>query len=164
MDIGFHKISDYPRGTLRDMLIDANSFELRFERDWLNQWQEFDDFFFDNPKIADNCGFITTVNDKPVGFVSWDPRKRPEFVEIGHNCILTKYKGNGYGAIQMTEAVKRISELCPEKIIVCTNEICVPAQRTYEKAGFKFVCNSVEPYHPEYAGHRIHYEIVFASK
>lgn len=47
-----------------------------------------------------------------------------------------------------------------KKIVVCTNEICVPAQHTYESAGFQFVKKSEETFCPEYAGQRIHYEIV----
>ena len=47
-----------------------------------------------------------------------------------------------------------------KKIIVWTNEICVPAQYTYKSAGFQFVKTSEETFCPEYAGKRIHYEIV----
>lgn len=46
------------------------------------------------------------------------------------------------------------------KIVVCTNESLVPAQHTYESAGFQFVKKSEETFCPEYAGQRIHYEIV----
>lgn len=159
MGIEFQNINSFPRGTLKNMLIDAYSFEPRFERDWHVQWQEFDDFFYDNPKIAETCGFITTSGGVPIGFVTWNPTNLPVSVEIGHNCILSKYKGNGYGKAQMIEAVKRITKLKPDKIVVWTNDICVPAQFTYTKAGFHFVGKSAETYHPEYSGQRIHYEI-----
>ena len=129
-------------------------------RYWQKQWQEFDDFFYDNPQIAEKYGFITVLADKPIGFVSWDPRKLPEVAEVGHNCIATAHKSNGYGGRQMREAVNRIIAQGAKKIIVCTNEKLVAAQRTYESVGFRFVKKSEEPICPEYAGQRIHYEII----
>lgn len=44
-----------------------------FERDCIEQWQEFDDFFYDNPHIAEVSGFMTLLNNNPIGFVSWNP-------------------------------------------------------------------------------------------
>ena len=38
------------------------------------------------------CGQVTCVDGEPIGFVTWDPRNRPEYVEIGHNGIREKYK------------------------------------------------------------------------
>ena len=160
MDIEFRKITEYPRGTLAALLKDGYSFEPKFERDCYKQWQEFDDFFYDNPDIAEFSGFMTVLEGKPIGFVSWDPRNRPDSIEVGHNCILTKYKGNGYGKRQMQEAVDRMIEQGAKKIVVCTNEILVPAQRTYESVGFQFVKKSEEPFNSEYAGQRIYYQIV----
>lgn len=160
MDIKFKKITAFPRGTLVALLRDGYSFEPKFERDWHKQWQEFDDFFYDNPHIAEFSGFMTVLNKEPIGFVSWNPTNLPESTEVGHNCILTKFKGNGYGKQQMKEAVSRIIAQGAKKIVVWTNEICVPAQHTYESAGFQFVKKSEETFCPEYAGQRIHYEIV----
>ena len=160
MDIEFKKVTEFPRGTLAALLRDGYSYEPKFEHYWQEQWQEFDDFFYDNPRIADKYGFITVLNDKPIGLVSWDPRNLPEYAEVGHNCIATKYKGNGYGKRQMREAVNRIVAQGAKKIIVWTNEKLVAAQRTYEGVGFKYVKKSEETICPECAGHRIHYEII----
>lgn len=159
MDIEFRKITEFPRGTLAALLKDGYSFEPNFARYWQNQWQEFDDFFYDNPQIAEKCGFITTLGGEPIGLVSWDPRKLPESAEIGHNCIVTKCKGNGYGKRQMREAVNRIIAQGAKKIIVWTNEKLVAAQRTYESVGFKFLKKSEETICPECAGQRLHYEM-----
>ncbi|MFR3186244.1 MAG: hypothetical protein ACLTVV_07145 [Ruminococcus sp.] len=43
--ITFRKITEFPRGTLVLLLRKGYSFEPQFERDWLEQWKEFDDFF-----------------------------------------------------------------------------------------------------------------------
>lgn len=134
--IQFETVSAFPRGTLYKLLHDGYSFDARYEQSCASDWRAFDDFFFDNPQIADKCGFVTTVDGKAVGFVSWDPRKIPESVEIGHNCVASKHKGNGYGRIQMQEAVRRILQHEVRKIIVTTNDDLIPAQRMYESAGF----------------------------
>ncbi len=159
MGIEYRKITEFPRGTLAALLKDAYSFEPRFAPYWQDQWQEFDAFFYDNPHIADFSGFMTVLGGEAIGFVSWDPRHLPEYVEVGHNCIAAKHKGNGYGKAQMREAVRRIKEQGAKKIIVWTNERLLPAQHTYESAGFRFVEKSKETICPEVAGQRIHYEI-----
>ncbi len=163
MDIEFRKITEFPRGTLCALLRDAYSFEPKFERDCLSQWQEFDDFFFDCPHIAGISGFMTVLGGTPIGFVSWNPTNIPISAEIGHNCIAEKHKGNGYGRRQMQEAVKRIIAQGAEKILVTTNEILVPAQHAYESAGFKFVSKGVKSGNAEYAGMRISYELIVDS-
>lgn len=60
----------------------------------------------------------------------------PEYAEIGHNCIASKHKGNGYGKIQLQEAINRIIQNDVKRIIVTTNDDLNPAQRMYESIGF----------------------------
>lgn len=136
MSIKFKKVSDFNRGIIFELLKDAYSFDCRYEQRWYSNWQACDNFLFDNLKIADKCGFITTLNDEAIGFVVWDPRNMPEYAEIGHNCIASKYKSNGYGKIQLQEAVNRITQNDVRKIIVTTDDDLIPAQRTYEGVGF----------------------------
>lgn len=139
MKVEFRKISGFKRGVLLKLLTDAYSFDAKYMKNFLKDWQAFDDFFFDNIAIADKCGFITTINNEAAGFVSWDPRNMPEYAIMGHNCLATKYKGKGYGKLQMQEAVRRIMQSDIKKIIVTTDIDLVPAQRMYESAGFVFV-------------------------
>lgn len=136
MSIKFKKVSDFNRGILVELLRDAYSFDCRYEQCCNSDWQEADNFFFDNLHIADKCAFITTLEDEAIGFVCWDPRNMPEYAEIGHNCIVPKHKGNGYGKIQLQEAVNRITQNDVRKIIVTTNDDLIPAQRNYESVGF----------------------------
>ena len=136
-NIEFRKVSGFKRGTLFELLSDAYSFDERWEDCCASDWKEFDHFFFDNPQIADQYGFITVLNGKAVGLASWDPRKMPEYVEIGHNCIISSCKGHGYGMMQLREALQRIVKRGAKRIIVTTNARSVPARRMYEGAGFK---------------------------
>ena len=49
----FKKFSDFPRGTMYDILCDAYSYDERHRGIWDDKWKESDDFFYDNPEIAD---------------------------------------------------------------------------------------------------------------
>ena len=137
MKIEFKDITGFPRGTLAHMLADAYGFDPRWATEHLEEWRNFDGFFFDHPAIAVKYGFVTTTDGEPVGFISWDPRHRPEYEEIGYNCILTRYKRRGYGTLQLGEAVRRILLDRPKRIIVTTNASLLPAQKMYERAGFR---------------------------
>ena len=108
--LSFRKITDFGRGILYCMLKDAYSFDERCAQCWDGNWRETDDFFFDHPEIAEKYCFITCFRGEPIGFISWDPRNQPEYVEIGHNAIRTAYKGNGFGKAQLAEALRRIRE------------------------------------------------------
>ena len=118
-----------------------------------------DEFFFDNPKISETCGFVTVLDGKPIGHITWDPRKRPEKVEIGHNCILTRYKGNGYGKAQLLEAIRRNGESRkPEKITVFTNDMLI-AKYNYEACGFVLAERKENTDESAFSGDYLFYEM-----
>ena len=108
--------------------------------------------------IADKFGFITVVDGIAVGHISWDPRNKPNEVTIGHNCILSSFKGRGYGKLQLEEAINRIKEYDIKKIVVTTNEILLPAQKNYESVGFIKVAERKNTETP-FAGNYIDYEM-----
>lgn len=157
--IEFRNISSFTKGTLYKQLVDAYSFNENCKKYCNDMWKEYDDFFYSNLDITDKCGFITLIDNIPVGHISWDPRNRPNYVIIGHNCILTKYKGNGYGKLQLQEAIKRIKKYDVKKIIVTTNEFTLPAQKNYESVGFKKVLIRENKEIP-FAGNYIDYEMI----
>lgn len=157
--IEFRKFTDFPRGTLYDILQDAYSFDLRNKEIWDVNWRESDDFFYDNPEIADKYGLVTCVDEYPIGFVTWDPRNIPEYVEIGHNGIRCAYKRKGYGQMQLQEAIRRIKSYNGlKRIIVCTNENLV-APRNYESVGFKLYDRKTNNSDSAYTGDYLYYEI-----
>lgn len=156
----FQPISQFPRGTLYNLLSAAYAFDDQWAQAFAADWRDFDDFFYDNVEIADRCGFITTVDDRAVGFASWDPRHLPEWVQVGHNCIHPDYKGQGLGAAQMTEAVRRIQLRQPRRIIVTTNARLVPAQHMYQRAGFQLIGHRDNPSDSAFSGAYWDYEMV----
>lgn len=158
--IEFKKISEFPKGTLYNQLEDAYSFNNICKTNWARMWEEYDDFFYSNlDSIADKYGFITVVDGIAVGHISWDPRKKPKYVSIGHNCIISNFKGKDYGKIQLQEAIRRIKEYDVEKIVVTTNEITLPAQKNYESVGFVKITERKNTDTP-FAGNYIEYEMV----
>lgn len=136
MEPTFESILSFPPETLCALLRDAYAFEPGFERDFLSQREDFDRFFHDHPAIAESCGFMTALGRTPIGFVTWNPTHLPEYVEMGHNCIASAFKGRGFGRMQMRHAVRRILDRGPQSIRVTTNEILVPAQHTMKARAF----------------------------
>ncbi len=137
MNIEFKSFSDFSKGILYKQLVDSYSFDSKWQEYFDKDWKDYDEFFYDNLQFTNNCGFVTILNGEPIGHISWDPRNLPEYVEIGHNCIASKYKGNGYGKRQLQEAVNRIRQYDGlKKIIVGTNSNLI-APHNYESVGFK---------------------------
>ncbi|MBQ4284679.1 MAG: GNAT family N-acetyltransferase [Lachnospira sp.] len=158
--IEFRRFTEFPRGTLYDILQDAYSYDSRNRELWDENWRESDDFFYDNPNIADNYGLVTCIDNMPIGFVTWDPRHRPEYVEIGHNGIREKYKGKGYGREQLEEAIRRIKGYEGlQRIIVCTNSNLI-APKNYESVGFKLYDRKKNDTESAYTGDYLYYQIV----
>ncbi len=156
----FRKITDFPRGTLYSILTDAYSFDERNRQIWDANWKETDDFFYDNPEIADRYGLVTCLDGEPVGFVTWDPRNRPDYVEIGHNGIREKYKGRGYGRMQLKEALRRIRKYKGlKRIIVCTNSRLI-APKNYESVGFVLYDSKPNRTESAYTGDFLYYEMI----
>ena len=159
MELTYRKITEFDRGILYKLLLDAYSFDDRYRKCFEKDWIEFDNFFFDNPQIADQYGFMTVLHDEPIGHISWDPRNRPEYVVIGHNCIATKYKGNGYGKKQLSEAIRQIRKYDNlKRIIVQTNSNLI-APHNYESVGFKLVQRKKNNSESAFSGDYLDYEI-----
>lgn len=158
--IEYKSFTDFPRGTMYSILKDAYSYDSRNIKIWYDNWKEADTFFYDNPEIAEKFGLVTCLSGKPIGFVTWDPRNQPEYVEIGHNAIIEAYKGNGYGHMQLEEALYRIKQYPGlKRIIVCTNDKLV-APKNYESVGFSLYDRKENRTESAYNGDYLYYEIV----
>lgn len=159
MDIEFRKFTDFNRGIMYDILKDTYSFDERCAICWDENWKQSDAFFFDNPDIADKYGFVTCYKGEPIGFICWDQRNRPEYVEIGHNGIRAKYKGNGFGKAQLSEAIRRIKEYEGLKEIrVWTNSNLI-APKNYESVGFILYDTKENNDEAAFSGDYLYYKI-----
>ncbi|MDF2612071.1 MAG: GCN5-related N-acetyltransferase [Lachnospiraceae bacterium] len=159
MNITYEKISDFEKGTLHKLLVDAYSFDSSWRAHFYEDWIKFDNFFFQNLEIADKYGFVTVLDGKAIGHISWDPRNMPDYVQIGHNCIASKYKGNRYGKKQLQEAINRIRQYEGlKKIIVGTNCNLI-APHNYESVGFT-LCQRRENLDDTFSGDYLDYEMI----
>ena len=134
--IEYRPIGELPSGTLYRQLADAYSFCADCQTYWDAEWKAYDAFFYAEKSIAERYGFVTVADGAPVGHVTWDPRKLPAYAILGHNCIVTRYQGKGFGKAQLGEAVLRIRTSGAQSIRVTTNAFAVPAIGNYERAGF----------------------------
>ena len=106
---------------------------------------------------------MTCLDGKPIGFVVWDPRNRPDYVEIGHNGICERYKRMGYGHTQLAEAIRRIKEYPGlKKIIVKTNSN-LAAPKNYESVGFVLKRREENTSESAFSGDYLYYEIDLSS-
>lgn len=120
------------------MLMDAYSQTQGIVEKHKYDWLDFDNFVYDNLIFMDKCGFVTVMNEQPIGFITWDPRKLPDSMEIGHNCIIGKYKGYGHGSWQLKKAIEIMAERKPSRILVKTGntDFFESARKMYLSAGF----------------------------
>ena len=102
-------------------------------------WAEFDREVFAHPDTIGSCVFLSWADDVLVGFGSYDPRQKPAFGIVGHNCILPEFRGRGHGAAQVREILRRLRELGIRKAQVTTgaHPFFLPARRAYAACGFR---------------------------
>lgn len=159
----FTDISALNRGDIFNMLIDSyNDLYLKYDihnkQKYIDAWKKSDEMTFNHKDSIGKCVIVSQVDGENVGFISYDPRNLPSFGVVGQNCILTKYKGHGYGRQQLNQLIKIFKERDCELVKVSTgdSEFFVPAQKMYVNAGFKEV-NRIK--NAEYGFDEIFYEL-----
>jgi GNAT superfamily N-acetyltransferase len=101
-------------------------------------WEEYDRDVFAQPQTVGASIFLTRLDGEIAGFGSWDPRQRPRFGVIGHNCVLLQFRGRGLGALQIEEILRRFREMAilTAKVSTLDSPFFAPAQRMYQACGF----------------------------
>lgn len=137
----FRSPADFPPGTIAKLLRESYAaIERQDPSAWASEAKVFDDFdaeVYGEPPVM-RCTFITTVDGVPVGLGSFDPRKRPEYGDIGHNCILPSHQGKGYGKLQIEEIFRQFRDRGIQRARVSTGagDFFAPARAMYKKSGF----------------------------
>jgi GNAT superfamily N-acetyltransferase len=145
MNVEFTTPLDQKQGTIASLLKQSYADVVKsdpsfWEPEKMN-WEQYDQDVFEQPQTVGACIFLTRLDGRTVGFGSWDPRQRPRFGIIGHNCILPEFRGKGLGKRQIQEILRRFREMSIETAKVSTNDqpFFVPAQRVYAACGFREV-------------------------
>ncbi len=133
----FEPATKYKRGFIFSLL------QQSFAKLWNDELEEkikrYDKEIFDNPDTVGACIFITCLNGKVIGMVSWNPRQGPKTATLGYNCILPEYQGKGFGIAQLNEALRQLKAAGFKKAAVTTGEhpFFAPAVRMYLACRFK---------------------------
>jgi len=141
--INFKSLNNMNRGdifkALKTIYFDYKNINNSLYLEWSKSWKEYDEFIFNNPNTVGEAGFATFVNSTFSGFCSWDPRKAPDNVIVGHNGVLHEFRGKGIGVIQVKEMINRFKKAMYKNIIVSTGDekFFIPAQKMYMRCGFK---------------------------
>lgn len=140
--IDFKTIDNFKPGLIQSIL--KNSYA-RFidcfpndKEKFYKQWEQEDSDAFNNPQTIGKYLCYVYLKDLPIGYCSWDDRQNPIGI-IGQNCILPEYQRQGYGRKQIELIIKIFKDKKFNEIRVITgeHEFFIPAQRIYEKCGFK---------------------------
>ena len=102
------------------------------------EWKAADRSVFENPGTVGACTFLSRLGADIVGFFSFDPRPRPSYGVIGHNCILPEYRNRGFGKQQIHEILRRMAgiEIMRAEVSTVDHPFFLPARRMYASCGF----------------------------
>jgi GNAT superfamily N-acetyltransferase len=144
MNAEFTALRDERPGTIAVLLRSSYAELLKLDPHWESEqanWDAYDRDVFAFPKTVGACLFLTRVGERIAGFGSWDPRQRPEYGIVGHNCILPEFRCKGLGRQQIQEILRRFRMLGIRTARATTNDhpFFVPAQRMYLACGFREV-------------------------
>ncbi|MCG2659663.1 MAG: GNAT family N-acetyltransferase [Kiritimatiellae bacterium] len=125
----------------------------------LENWEQSDHSVFENPRTVGACTFLSWANTDLVGLFCFDPRPKPAYGVIGHNCILPQFRGQGFGKQQILEILRRFRETGIRQAKVSTNDhpFFVPARRMYTTCVFREVKRV--PWDCDPKQNMIHYEM-----
>ena len=143
MNIEFKSPLDQKPGTIASLLEEAyNDLVKSYPSLWVperSNWEQYDHAVFTQPSSVGACIFFTWLDGHIVGFGSWDPRQRPDFGIIGHNCVIPKFRNRGLGKRQIQEILQRFLRMGIKTAMVSTNDhsFFIPAQHMYTACGFQ---------------------------
>ena len=143
--IEFNQANRFERGSIYKLLYESYAKLLEAEPDYADEyktnWRNTDDNTFDDLDSTGNI-LISTLNDKPIGFVSWYPKAAGEG-EIGHNCIVPSHRSKGYGKQQIQKALGEFPrQTRVVQVTIANHPFFIPAQKTYISCGFIEVARS----------------------
>jgi GNAT superfamily N-acetyltransferase len=144
MNAEFTTLTNEAPGTIAALLRASYGNLLTLDPRWEEEqanWDEYDRKIFACPKTVGSCLFLTRLGGRIAGFGSWDPRRRPAYGIVGHNCILPEFRTRGLGRQQIQEILRRFQMLGIRTARASTNDhpFFVPAQRMYVASGFREV-------------------------
>jgi len=87
--------------------------------------------------------FIAEEDGKVVGYATFGIYLEKGEGEVGNNAVDPDYQGRGIGTMLIGTVVGHLTDLGLKRILVTTLEHDYPAQRVYEKVGFREISRTV---------------------
>ena len=140
--LAFKPVTHYKKGLIASFLHQCYARLLLDEpfcwQQEVEKWLQFDNDVFNNPETIGRCVFITCFNEIEIGFVSFDPRQRPELGIIGHNCVLPYFQDKGFGRGQILEILERFRQkgIRWARVVTSCHPFFAPARKMYLRCGF----------------------------
>jgi len=140
--LAFRPVNQYKEGLLASFLHQCYAMLLSdeplFWQPEEEKWLQFDQDVFNNRKTIGQYVFITCLDEVEIGFASFNPRPRPDFGIIGHNCVLPSYQRDGIGKRQVMEMLERFRKMGIKQARVATSDhpFFLPARKMYLGCGF----------------------------
>jgi GNAT superfamily N-acetyltransferase len=139
--LAFRALCSAPRGTVLSVL--GTCYEPWASADpcsyqtWERGWRDYDGDIQSYPDTIGRAGFLSCVGDTVVGVGSWDPRRFPA-AQVGHNCILPAFRGQGYGAMQLKHMAMVLRAAGFTTAVARTGDVdfFAAARAMYERCGF----------------------------
>jgi len=162
MDLKFTPPQTQPPGTLAEILkmcysrlVASNPLLWNPE---VKDWERFDFDVYRNPNTVGDCTFLTWWDKQIIGFASFDPRPRPVYGLIGHNCVLPEFQNHGVGKAQIYGVLRRLNlrEIQSARVSTLDHPFFQPARRMYLACGFKVADRQPWPASPDFV--LIHFE------
>jgi GNAT superfamily N-acetyltransferase len=141
-NLNLKTLTEHQEGTFFNLLsqsyIGFDKIYSEYTKSWINDWKKYDNEIFNKPDTVGNCGFVTYLENVMIGFASWDSRQFPIGI-IGHNCILPRFRGHGYGQEQIKEIINRFKKQFFTKAVASTldHDFFSAAHNMYLTCGFK---------------------------
>jgi len=142
MNITFTSPLEHKPGIIADLLrrsyAELVSADPKYRQQEETKWDDYDREVFQYPDSVGACVFLTWSDKNLVGFGSYDSRQKTQFGIVGHNCILTQFRGKGLGKRQIKEILRRLQSMNIKTARASTlsHSFFIPAQGMYVACGF----------------------------
>lgn len=99
--------------------------------------------FYKNREVGDyaennsHLVIVCETEGKTVAYATWLPDPEKGTAQIGNNAVHPDYQGRGIGKLMQQEIFRRMKEDGYRRFMVSTLSVDIPAQKVYEKLGYK---------------------------
>lgn len=139
--IEFKPITDFEPGQIQELTkicyLDLFGYFPNEKERFYHQWENEDRLAFQNIDTIGRHIQFSCIENNIIEFFSWDDRQFPKG-NVGQNCILPSYQGQGYGTRQIKKIIEilKINNFKTLSAVTGDHIFFIPAHKMFEKCGF----------------------------